>query len=60
MCPLVLDGGEQITSITLNTARLGPINPAGLTTGTFRVHATATSPIPPPPATRSGTTWTAR
>ena len=42
----VLDGGEQVTSVTLNTARLGPIDPAGLTTGTFSVHAKATSPIP--------------
>ncbi|MEU4250231.1 hypothetical protein AB0F15_22750 [Amycolatopsis sp. NPDC026612] len=40
-----LDGGEQITSITLGTARIGPIDPASLTTGTFRVHAKATSPI---------------
>jgi predicted peptidase len=43
---MVLDGGEQVTSITLNTAWLGPIDPASLTTGTFRVHAKATSPIP--------------
>jgi predicted peptidase len=42
----VLDGGEQVTSITLNTARFGPIDPASLTTGTFGVHAKATSPIP--------------
>jgi poly(3-hydroxybutyrate) depolymerase len=42
----VLDGGEQVTSITLHTARLGPIDPASLTTGTFTVHAKATSPIP--------------
>jgi len=42
----VLDGGEQVTSITLDTARLGPIDPASLTTGTFGVHAKATSPIP--------------
>ncbi|MDQ0771828.1 putative peptidase [Streptomyces aurantiacus] len=42
----VLDGGEQVTSLTLDTARLGPIDPAGLTTGTFTVHAKATSPIP--------------
>ncbi|MFF3484497.1 prolyl oligopeptidase family serine peptidase [Streptomyces sp. NPDC002701] len=42
----VLDGGEQVTSVTLHTARLGPIDPAGLTTGTFTVHARATSPIP--------------
>jgi predicted peptidase len=42
----VLDGGEQVTSTTLNTARLGPIAPASLTTDTFSVHAKATSPIP--------------
>jgi predicted peptidase len=42
----VLDGGEQVTSITLDTARLGPIDPDSLTTGTFSVHARATSPIP--------------
>lgn len=42
----VLDGGEQVTSITLHTAGLGPIRPASLTTGTFSVHAKATSPIP--------------
>jgi predicted peptidase len=42
----VLDGGEQVTSITLHTARLGRIDPASLTTATFRVHAKATSPIP--------------
>ena len=42
----VLDGGEQVTSITLNTARIGPIDRASLTTGTFGVHAKATSPIP--------------
>ena len=45
----VLDGGEQVTSITLRTARLGPIDPASLTTGTFSVHAKATSPIPVAP-----------
>jgi predicted peptidase len=42
----VLDGGEQVTSITLHTAQLGPIDPASLTTDTFSVHAKATSPIP--------------
>jgi predicted peptidase len=40
-----LDGGEQVTSITLATSRFGPIDPASLTTGTFGVHAKATSPI---------------
>ena len=42
----VLDGGEQVVSITLHTAHLGAIDPASLSTGTFRVHAKATSPIP--------------
>ncbi|WP_306206422.1 prolyl oligopeptidase family serine peptidase [Actinoplanes sp. RD1] len=41
-----LDGGEQVTSVTLDTSRLGPIDPASLGPGTFAVHATATSPIP--------------
>ncbi|MBE1495521.1 putative esterase [Amycolatopsis lexingtonensis] len=40
-----LDGGEQVTSLTLGTARLGPIDPASLTTATFGVHVKATSPI---------------
>jgi hypothetical protein len=57
-----LDGGEQVVALTLNTARLGPIDPASLTTGTFSVHAKATSPIPIPPGTGSSasTTSTAR
>jgi predicted peptidase len=42
---VTLDGGEQVTSVTLDTSRVGPIDPASLTTGTFSVHATATSPI---------------
>ncbi len=42
----VLDGGEQVTSVTLQTAALGPIDPASLTSSTFTVHAKATSPIP--------------
>ena len=42
---VTLDGGEQITSITLDTSRIGPIDPASLTAGTFSVHAKATSPI---------------
>jgi predicted peptidase len=45
----VLDGGEQVVSVTLHTARLGRIDPASLSTGTFRVHAKATSPIPVAP-----------
>jgi predicted esterase len=40
-----LDGGEQVTSLTLSTSRLGPIDPASLTTSTFSVHAKASSPI---------------
>lgn len=43
---VTLDGGEQVVAVTLGTHRLGPIDPASLTTGTFRVHAKATSPIP--------------
>lgn len=42
----VLDGGEQVTSVTLKTARIGRVSPASLTTDTFTVHAKATSPIP--------------
>lgn len=41
-----LDGGEQVTSLTLKTASLGQVLPASLTTDTFSVHAKATSPIP--------------
>jgi predicted esterase len=44
----VLDGGEQVTAITLDTSRIGPIDPQSLTTDTFTVHAKATSPIPVP------------
>jgi predicted esterase len=43
---VTLDGGEQVTSLTLDTSRLGRIAPESLTTGTFSVHAKATSPIP--------------
>lgn len=43
-----LDGGEQVTSLTLHTAGLGPIDPASLRPETFRVHVKATSPIPVP------------
>ncbi|GAA2716334.1 carboxylesterase family protein [Actinoplanes palleronii] len=41
-----LDGGEQVTSVTLDTGRLGPIAASSVTTGTFTVHAKATSPLP--------------
>ncbi|MCO8273714.1 prolyl oligopeptidase family serine peptidase [Actinoplanes sp. TRM 88003] len=41
-----LDGGEQVTSLTLDTSRLGRISPSSLTTATFSVHVKATSPIP--------------
>jgi len=41
----VLDGGEQVTSLTLDTSDFGMIDPASLTTTTFKVHAKATSPI---------------
>src|SRR5690349_12272832 len=41
-----LDGGEQVISLTIATGGLGRIDPASLSTGTFTVHAKATSPIP--------------
>src|SRR6476659_5427911 len=41
-----LDGGEQVTSVTLALRGAGPIVPGSLTTDTFTVHAKATSPIP--------------
>ncbi|GAB3451831.1 hypothetical protein GCM10027436_50730 [Actinophytocola sediminis] len=43
---VTLDGGEQVTSVTIDTSTLGPVDPASLTTGTFSVRARATSPIP--------------
>ncbi|QDP94776.1 prolyl oligopeptidase family serine peptidase [Microlunatus elymi] len=42
----VLDGGEQVTSITLDTSRLGPIDARDISTDAFSVHATATLPKP--------------
>ena len=42
-----LDGGEQVTSLTLHTAGLG-IDRRSLTADTFSVHAKATSPIDVP------------
>ncbi|GIF69230.1 hypothetical protein Ais01nite_72650 [Asanoa ishikariensis] len=43
---VVLDGGEQVTSVTLDTSRLGHVDPASVSVATFSVHAKATSPIP--------------
>jgi predicted peptidase len=43
---VTLDGGEQVTSLTIDTGRIGPVDTDSLTTGTFSVHAKATSPIP--------------
>ncbi len=42
----VLDGGEQVVSVTLRTADLGEIDAASLSTQTFSVHARAESPVP--------------
>ncbi|MBK8461361.1 MAG: prolyl oligopeptidase family serine peptidase [Micropruina sp.] len=42
---VVLDGGEQVTAVTLDTSRLGRVDAAGLTTQTFSVHAKAESPV---------------
>jgi predicted peptidase len=41
----VLDGGQQITSLTVDTSSLGGVDPASLDPDTFAVYATATSPI---------------
>ncbi|MFG1610763.1 prolyl oligopeptidase family serine peptidase [Actinoplanes sp. NPDC049265] len=43
----VLDGGEQVVAVTLAASDLGPIDRSSLTTGTFTVHAKATSPLAP-------------
>lgn len=43
---IVLDGGEQVSSLSFDASGLGPIDPASLTTETFSVHAKATSPVP--------------
>ena len=42
----VLDGGQQITSITIDTEGMGPVDPSSLSVETFTVHATASSPSP--------------
>jgi predicted peptidase len=44
----VLDGGEQVTSLTLDTSRFGWIDPASLTASTFTVHFTSVLPFPLP------------
>lgn len=41
----VLDGGQQITSLTLDTSEVGGVDPASLAADTFTVHATGTSPV---------------
>lgn len=41
----VLDGGEQVTSVRINTSKLGKIKASSLTTSTFTVHAKSTSPV---------------
>jgi predicted peptidase len=41
----VLDGGEQVTSLTLDTSDFGAIDPSSLTTSTFAVHLTSNLPF---------------
>lgn len=41
----VLDGGQQITSVTLDTSAIGGIDPASLAVDTFTVHATGTTDV---------------
>jgi len=45
----VLDGGEQVSSLTLDVSSFGPIDPASLNASTFSVHVKAASPFPIPP-----------
>ncbi|WP_353081707.1 prolyl oligopeptidase family serine peptidase [Tessaracoccus lapidicaptus] len=42
----VLDGGEQVTSLTIRAGALGQFDPSSLTLGTFAVLAKAESPLP--------------
>lgn len=42
----VLDGGEQVTSLTIRAGALGQFDPSSLTLGTFSVLAKAESPLP--------------
>ena len=46
-----LDGGEQVTSLTLDTSCFDDIVASSLTAGTFAVHAKAESPVPLPAGT---------
>ncbi|MEZ5087934.1 MAG: hypothetical protein R2722_17425 [Tessaracoccus sp.] len=41
----VLDGGEQVVSVALDTSELPDIDSASIDTDTFTVHASSTSPI---------------
>lgn len=50
----VLDGGQQIVSLTLDTAGLG-VRPSSLSTSTFTVHAKGTDPYGLDPDTVFGT-----
>lgn len=42
----VLDGGEQVTSLTIRAGALGQFDPSSLALGTFKVRARAESPLP--------------
>lgn len=41
----VLDGGEQVTSLTISSPALGRVERSSLTASTFTVHVTATNPL---------------
>lgn len=41
----VLDGGEQVVSVTLRSTALAPVRPDSLAADTFAVHVRATSPL---------------
>lgn len=44
----VLDGGQQVTSVTIDGRGLRRIDPHSLSTDTFAVHAVGTLPVPVP------------
>lgn len=48
----VLDGGEQVTSVTIDAGRLGPIRAGSLTAGTFSVRAVGRIPAGVDPGTQ--------
>ena len=42
----VLDGGEQVVAVTLDTSGLGRVDARSLSVDSFTVHAKGVSPVP--------------